>query len=222
MKKYNNIPVITIDGPSGVGKSTLCGIIANKLNWSILESGMIYRLLASIILKNNIPIIEKNIVSVLNNLDCSFFKINMQKKSLISQTIYLQKVGETASKLATFTKIRKILLNKQRCFRKFPGLIAEGRDMGTVVFPDAIIKFFLNADLKTRVFRRIKQFKKIGISINYIELLEQLKIRDQRDQNRTISPLYPSKDAIILDSTNMTLSDIIKCLMKEIKKKIII
>lgn len=120
--------------------------------------------------------------------------------------------------MATFPKIRKILLHEQRCYRKLPGLIAEGRDMGTIVFPDAIIKFFLNASLETRVYRRIKQFKKIGLSIHAKELLKKLQIRDERDQNRLISPLYPSKDAIILDSTNMTLSEVIKYSMKKIKK----
>ncbi|WP_193201185.1 (d)CMP kinase [Buchnera aphidicola] len=214
----NNIPVITIDGPSGSGKSTLCNIIADKLNWCILESGVIYRLLAILILKKNIPIIEKNIISFIKNLNCSSFK----KKNKNSKIIHLQIVGEIASKLATFSKIRNILLEKQRYFRKLPGLIAEGRDMGTIVFPDAVVKFFLNANLETRVYRRIQQFKKIGLSINYKELLQQLKIRDERDQNRLISPLYPSKDAIILDSTNMTLSEVIEYSMKEIKKKIII
>ncbi|QFQ32138.1 (d)CMP kinase [Buchnera aphidicola] len=211
----NNIPVITIDGPSAAGKSTICNIIANKLNWCILESGLIYRFLAILILQRNVPIIEKNIISFLKNLDFSLLKENK-----ISKVIPLQIVGETASKLATFSETRKILLYKQRCFRKKPGLIAEGRDMGTVVFPDAIIKFFFKANLETRVFRRIKQFKKMGLPTNYKKSLEQLKIRDERDQNRLISPLYASKDAIILDSTNMTLSEVIECSMKEIKKKI--
>ncbi|QIQ41334.1 MAG: (d)CMP kinase [Buchnera aphidicola (Aphis urticata)] len=210
----NKIPVITIDGPSGAGKSTLCNIIANKLNWHVLESGMIYRLLAILILHKNVPIIEKNIIFFLKDLDFSLFK-----KRNVSHILQLQIVGETASKLATFAEIRQMLLYKQRCFRKLPGLIAEGRDMGTIVFPDAIIKFFLKANLETRVCRRINQFKTIGLSTNYKKLFEQLKIRDERDQNRLISPLYPSKDAIILDSTNMTLSEVIAYSMTEIKKQ---
>lgn len=214
----NNIPVITIDGPSGSGKSTLCNVIANKLNWCILESGVIYRLLAVLILKKNIPIIEKNIISILNNFNFASFK----KKNKTSKIIHLQIVGEIASKLATFSKIREILLYKQRYFRKLPGLIAEGRDMGTIVFPDAIIKFFLTANLETRVDRRIQQLKKTGLTVSYKELFQQIQIRDERDQNRLISPLYPSKNAIILDSTNMTLSEVIEYSMKEINKKIII
>ncbi|ALD15259.1 hypothetical protein IX46_01610 [Buchnera aphidicola (Aphis glycines)] len=211
----NNIPVITIDGPSASGKTTVCNIVAKKLNWYVLESGLIYRLLAILILESSIPIFEKNIIAFLKNLDFSLLK-----KNKISQISQLQIVGETASKLATFSETRKILLYKQRCFRKKPGLIAEGRDMGTVVFPDAIIKFFLKANLSTRVDRRMKEFKNMGLCTNYKKSLEQLKIRDERDQNRLISPLYPSKDAIILDSTNMTLSEVIERSMKEIKKKI--
>lgn len=214
----NNIPVITIDGPSGSGKSTLCNIIAKKLNWYVLESGLIYRLLAMLILKNNIPIVEKNIISCLNKLNFFSFK----KKNKTSKIINLQIVGEIASKLATFSKIRKLLLIHQRNFRKLPGLIAEGRDMGTIVFPDAVIKFFLNASLEARVDRKIKQLKTMGLSIDYTELCQQLKIRDTRDQNRLISPLYPSKDAIILDSTNMTLSEVFERLMREIKKRYMI
>ena len=213
----NKIPVITIDGPCGVGKSTLSKKIADKLHWSILESGKIYRLVASLVLDEKITLIEKNIIPFAKNLDYLLIKKNVK---YIYNSINLKKVSEVSSQLATYPKIRKILLKKQRLLRCLPGLVAEGRDMGTVVFPDAIIKFFLYAHLKIRVERRMLELKKNGYCISFKELFIQMKNRDKRDQNRLISPLCVPKNAIILDSTYINLSKVTDTAMKYIIKQI--
>ncbi|CAL4326371.1 (d)CMP kinase [Buchnera aphidicola] len=214
----NKIPVITIDGPSGAGKSTLANMIAHQLNWSLLESGKIYRLLASFALNKNITIVEKNIISLANKIDFSLIK----KKNIkyYYKSFDFNKVSEISSQLASYPNVRKILLEKQRSLRCFPGLIAEGRDMGTVVFPDAILKFFLQACLETRAKRRMLELNKNGYDISFKNLFIQMKNRDKRDENRLISPLCIPKNAIILDSTNMSLSEVIATLMEYILKKI--
>ena len=132
----------------------------------------------------------------------------------------LEIISKISSQLSTYPRVRKILLKKQRSMRCLPGLIAEGRDMGTVVFPDAVLKFFLNANLEVRVNRRMLELKKYGDHINFHKLLTQMKNRDERDQNRSISPLCIAKNAIILDSTYMNLSDVINTLMEYIIEKI--
>lgn len=132
----------------------------------------------------------------------------------------LEIISEIASQLSVYPRIRKILLKRQRFMLRFPGLIAEGRDMGTVVFPDAVLKFFLNAKLEKRVHRRRLELKKNGCNIDFQELFVQMKNRDERDQNRLISPLCIAKNAIILDSTNMSLLEVVNTVMKYIIEKI--
>ncbi|XBC44142.1 MAG: (d)CMP kinase [Buchnera aphidicola (Schlechtendalia peitan)] len=205
-----NIPVITIDGPSGSGKSELCKKISQKLQWNILPSGLIYRILALIILRNRNFIKNKNFY-FLQSLN--FFNIineNILKKntfSILIKNINTEEIGNFASKLACIPYIRKYLLFKQRIFRQFPGLVADGRDMGTVVFPDACIKFFLKADLKIRAQRRLLSLKK-NTNINFNQLLNIMKERDYRDNNRLISPLFPSAGSIIIDSTYMNIQQV--------------
>ncbi|ANZ22523.1 hypothetical protein ATN01_01545 [Buchnera aphidicola (Diuraphis noxia)] len=210
----NIIPVITIDGPSGVGKTTISKIIANKLKWSILESGKIYRLLAYLIVSKNITILEDNIIPLMKHLDI-LLKKNLRHNN---EFIKSEKISNIASQLASFPKIRKILLKKQRVFRVYPGLVAEGRDMGSMVFPDAIIKFFLDANLRVRVNRRMLELKKNNCYINFKKLSVQMNYRDKCDRNRLFSPLCVPKNAIILDSTNMSLSQLISIFMEHIIK----
>lgn len=207
----NTIPVITIDGPSGVGKSTISKIIADKLKWSFLESGKIYRLLAYLILNKKIAIFEKNIIPFIKDLDV-LLKKNLQYNKLIK----LEKISKISSQLASFPKVRTMLLEKQRSFRSLPGLVAEGRDMGTVVFPDAKIKFFLDANLEVRVNRRMLELEKNSCYVNFKTLFIKMHNRDKQDQNRLFSPLCMPKDAIILDSTCMSLSEVIETFMKYI------
>lgn len=215
-------PVITIDGPSGSGKSTLSKKLSNYLKWHNLESGLMYRILSCLFLKNNFPMTKKFLIPLFNDLDKYFIyqnKIisNVIKKDFSHKYIISKEVTDTASKLATLSYVRDYLLLKQRLFRQKPGLIANGRDMGTIIFPDATIKFFLKADLKKRVDRRMIDLKNQGLDINYQDLMNQIKKRDDRDKNRKYSPLKSAKDAIILDSSNISKNELLKIVIQYIK-----
>ncbi|CAL4042743.1 Cytidylate kinase [Buchnera aphidicola (Phyllaphis fagi)] len=219
----NLAPVITIDGLCGSGKSGLCQALSRHLNWFTLESGMMYRILACLFLKKNIPISEKFLTSVLNDLDHHFiykngFICNIINKNFSKKYIMSKKVTNTASKLATFVYVRNYLFKKQKLFRQLPGLVANGRDMGTVVFPDAIIKFFLEATLENRVSRRLEDFKNQGYNFEFHILLDEMKKRDERDQNRQHSPLKMADNAIILDSNNITFLEVVQIAIKYINQ----
>ncbi|XBC43106.1 MAG: (d)CMP kinase [Buchnera aphidicola (Meitanaphis flavogallis)] len=214
------ISVITIDGPSGSGKSKLCRKIAEKLNWNILESGLIYRCLASIV--SNEKYKKKDLIFLLRSLN--FFNIinnknfkNDNKKLNILNQMDTETIGNIASKLASISYIRKYLLFQQRLFRRFPGLVADGRDMGTVIFPDACVKFFLKANLNVRVQRRLQYLTKQGIETDFNKVLVMMEKRDYRDYNRAISPLVPEKNAIIIDSTDMNFQQVVNVCMQYIK-----
>lgn len=209
-------PVITIDGPGGSGKSTLCKAMAKKLKWHVLDSGTIYRVLAFSALYNKINITsEKELSFIASNLNIHLVHINNKTKIIfekkdITEEINTKEVSITASRIAILPSVRKSLLYSQRSFRKLPGLIANGRDMGTVVFVDAIVKIFLDAKLEIRAYRRMLQMKKIGLKENNLKnILIELNNRDKRDRYRLISPMVPAKDALIIDTTNMNIEKII-------------
>ncbi|CAL4321206.1 Cytidylate kinase [Buchnera aphidicola (Panaphis juglandis)] len=216
-------PVITIDGPSGSGKSVLSKELSKYLNWYHLESGMIYRIFACLFLQKKSLILKKNLIIAFKNLENHFIYKKGAIKKLINKNfkynyIISNNITYTASKLATIKYVRKNLLNKQRLFRQSPGLITNGRDMGTIVFPDAILKFFLKAELKCRVQRRLYELKKRGFQINFQDIFLQMKHRDDRDTNRSYAPLQPSKNAIIIDSSKMTFKEVLHIAIKHIKK----
>ncbi|VFP88725.1 (d)CMP kinase [Candidatus Erwinia haradaeae] len=220
-------PVITIDGPSGSGKGTLCQAMSQELKWNILDSGAIYRILALLILHYQVDISsEKAIISLASNLDVWFLFQNgdlkvMLKRVDISVKIRSQIVSDLASRIAALPCVRGILLNLQRSFRKWPGLIADGRDMGTVVFPDTPLKIFLDANLEARTYRRMLQLHKNGVNANFNELLFQMKERDERDCNRSVAPLMLKDDVLIINSTYIPAQKVTEIALDYVRKKLI-
>lgn len=202
-------PVIAIDGPSASGKGTLAGIVAKTLGWHQLDSGMLYRLSALAVLRKNIqPDNEAEIAEVARNLDVRFEGQQvLLDNDDVSDVLRGEEVGALASRIATYPLLRQALFERQLAFRKAPGLVADGRDMGTVIFPDAKLKIFLIADVNERAQRRYKQLIEKGISANLVALLEDLKARDERDMNRSHAPLVPAEDAIILDSSRLSIEE---------------
>ncbi|PHM48436.1 (d)CMP kinase [Xenorhabdus miraniensis] len=208
-------PVITVDGPSGAGKGTLCQALAEALNWQLLDSGAIYRVLALAAIHHQVDIqSEDALVPLAANLDVRFVPANGKLRVIlegedVSNEIRTETVGNTASQAATFPRVREALLRRQRAFRISPGLIADGRDMGTVVFPDAPVKIFLDASAEERARRRMLQLQDKGFSVNFERLLSEIQERDFRDRNRAAAPLVPAQDALILDSTSMSIEEVI-------------
>ena len=219
------IPVLTLDGPSGVGKGTVSSIIAQKLDWHLLDSGAIYRAFAIVAKDNDINIDDiDGLLKLANNFDISF-KLNSNNKPLnvyldnveVSSELRTEKTAALASQFAKIGSLRKVLLVKQRQFKKLPGLVADGRDMGTVVFPEAPFKVFLTAEIEERAKRRLKQLQETGIAGNISHTLAEVQKRDERDATRKHSPLRPAKDALVIDTTNLTINEVIAKVMALIK-----
>ena len=215
------IPVLTIDGPSGVGKGTVANIVAAKLKWHILDSGAIYRAFALAASKRDIQIENtKQLLELASNLDLRFTPdsannalgvyLDNQEVSLELRT---EKMAALASKFAMIGPLRESLLKRQQHFRKLPGLVADGRDMGTVVFKDAPYKVFLTANVEERSKRRLKQLQQRGITGNISHTLEDVSKRDERDASRKHSPLRPSKDALIIDTSDLTVDEVVTKVM---------
>ncbi|SFJ85828.1 (d)CMP kinase [Methylophaga sulfidovorans] len=204
-----DIPVLTIDGPSGSGKGTIAQMIARELGWHYLDSGAIYRVLAFASLKHQIPALDENsLVQLAQTLDLQFHldddRLNvLLEGEEVSQQIRTEKAGNAASKVAAIPAVRAALLQRQRDFCQQPGLVTDGRDMGTVVFPDAQFKVFLTASAEERALRRYKQLKEKGIESNLSDLITEISERDKRDSERKVAPLLPATDALILDSTEL-------------------
>ncbi len=209
-------PVITIDGPSGAGKGTLCKAMAEALQWHLLDSGAIYRVLALAALHHQVDVTSEDaLVPLAAHLDVRFVASNGNLEVIlegedVSAEIRTQDVANAASQVAAFPRVREALLRRQRAFREAPGLIADGRDMGTVVFPDAPVKIFLDASSEERAHRRMLQLQEKGFSVNFERLLAEIKERDDRDRNRAVAPLVPAADALVLDSTSMSIEEVIK------------
>lgn len=216
------IPVITIDGPSGVGKGTLASRLASHLGWHFLDSGAIYRLLSLAVIEAELDLSDEDqLKQEAQDLDIRFEsyppKVFLRSQD-VTETIRSERCGQVASEVAAFPKVRAALLERQRAFRQAPGLVADGRDMGTVVFPDAPIKFFLQASQEARAKRRYQQLKEKGINVSLEKLLQELNERDQRDMSRVVAPLVPAPDAIIIDSTALGKEAVFSFALEKIKQ----
>ena len=218
--------IITVDGPSGAGKGTLCYALAEKLGFALLDSGAIYRVTALAALKRNADLTNETVLADLaRHLDIQFVPKNGEVNVLlggmdVSHLIRTQEVADAASKVAVFPQVRAALLQLQQDFAKNDGLIADGRDMGTVVFPDAQVKLFLDASAEERAKRRYNQLQNKGISGNFAQILAEIKERDLRDRNRAVAPLKPADDAFLLDSTTLSIDEVICQALNYIQQRI--
>ena len=220
------IPVVTVDGPSGAGKGTLSALIAEKLGWHLLDSGAIYRVLAVAAMHHDLPVDDESAVGPLaSGLDVSF-EIDKEQRRVVlegedvTDDIRTEEVGAVASQIASLARVREALLRRQRAFQQDPGLVADGRDMGTVVFPDANVKLFLTASAEARAERRYNQLKDKGLDVNIARLLTDIKARDDRDANRSIAPLVPAEDAVVIDSTDLDINHVFESAMEIINSRL--
>jgi cytidylate kinase len=212
----SHIPVIAIDGPTASGKGTVAAKVAELLGFHLLDSGALYRLTALSALRLGIDLADEHSVAEAGaQMNCSFSGHDVfLGDENVTQAIRAEDVGNAASKIAALPAVRQALYGLQLRFRTALGLVADGRDMGTVIFPGAKLKVFLTASVAARAERRYKQLIGKGFSANMDDLLEDLQARDARDMNRAVAPLAPAEDAILLDTSNMTADDAVKSVLK--------
>ena len=220
-------PVVTIDGPGGAGKGTLCMLLATKLGWHLLDSGAIYRVLAVAALKHQIALDDiTSLAELAANLNVHFPIEDDQVLIVldgvnVTDEIRTEITGNLASKVAAYPAVRAALLSRQQNFVQSPGLIADGRDMGTVVFPFAPLKIFLDASAEERAKRRQLQLQQKGINVNFNNLLQEIQERDFRDRNRPVAPLKPADDAVVIDSTSMSIDAVFNQVLALVNQRII-
>jgi len=217
--------IITIDGPSGVGKGTLAFSLAEKLNWNVLDSGLLYRLIGYLNLEERIATIheivlflEKSKIQLLTNFEEGICEIKLNDK-VLGKELRNENIASRASELAKEEEIRNAIIKIQRsAYDPKKGLIADGRDMGTIIFPEAVLKIFLQASPEVRAERRANQLKEKGMSVIMHDLLELIQQRDEEDINRKISPLRPADDSLIIDTSNLSIQEVEKKVMERYKK----
>ncbi|MGD8108950.1 (d)CMP kinase [Vibrio sp. TRT 21S02] len=223
----SHTPVVTVDGPSGAGKGTLCMLLAKKLGFQLLDSGAIYRVLALAAIHHGVDInSEDALVPLATHLDVQFIaegdlvKVILEGED-VSGELRKEETGMAASKVAAFPRVREALLRRQRAFAEGVGLVADGRDMGTVVFPQAEVKIFLDASAEERANRRLKQLQGKGLDVKFDDLLSEIQERDHRDRNRSVAPLRPAEDALLLDSTTMSIDEVVEKALQYIESKLV-
>jgi len=215
------VPVITVDGPSGVGKGTLSQQLARHLGWHFLDSGALYRLLGLAARRQGVELSdESSLESLALKLDVQFVPTEKGETTIllnnheVTREIRTEQAGNDASRVAAVPAVRAALLQRQRDFRRLPGLVADGRDMGTTVFPDAPLKFFLTASAEVRAERRYKQLKEKGLDASLTTLLAEIAERDERDRTRSVSPLKPAEDAIIIDTSHLGIDEVFSVVLE--------
>lgn len=224
-------PVVTIDGPSGVGKGTISQLLSQKLDWHLLDSGAIYRVLALAAIHHNVELSNEHAITLLAaHLDVQFLTDEVNNANLtrvilegedVTNSIRTQDCSNVASKIAALPSVREALLRRQRAFKAFPGLIADGRDMGTVVFTEAQVKLFLTASAEERARRRYNQLQGTGFNASIGQILADIKERDERDTNRAIAPLKPANDALVIDTSDKTIEQVFNICLSSITNKFI-
>lgn len=214
-------PVITVDGPSGVGKGTLSQRLARHLGWHFLDSGALYRLLGLAARRQGVVFSDESALEGLAlKLDVRFLPSEQGEITIlmdnhdVTGAIRTEQAGNDASKVAAVPVVRTALLQRQRDFRQWPGLVADGRDMGTTIFPDAPLKFFLTASAEVRAERRYKQLKEKGLGASLTTLLAEIAERDERDRTRSVSPLKPAEDAIIIDTSHLGIDEVFSAVLE--------
>ncbi|MGV8712666.1 MAG: (d)CMP kinase [Nitrosomonas sp.] len=225
MNTISQIPVIAIDGPSASGKGTVAQLVAQKLGFHYLDSGALYRLVALKSMHSRIDIDDTAaLTDIARNLNVTFDHDEISlDDSIVTNDIRTEKCGILASQLAAYPQIRAALTDRQRKFCQPPGLVTDGRDMGSVIFPDAILKIFLTASAEIRAQRRYKQLMEKGMDANICDLLEDIQKRDERDRNRSTAPLMQGTDARLLDTTSLTIAQAqekVLCWYNEVRAKI--
>jgi len=218
--------VIAIDGPSGSGKGSLAIHIARELNFHLLDSGAIYRLLALKAIRQEVNLDQGDeVLPILDDFNIRFesgaeLAVPFLDDQDVSAELRQETIGDAASRVARHATVREGLLGLQRSFLKPPGLVADGRDMGTVVFPKARFKFFLNAGIEIRAHRRYKQLINMGLSANIAHLRADIAERDERDQSRNVSPLKPAEDALVVDSSLLDLTQVTELVLSHIRENV--
>ena len=212
------VPVVTIDGPSGSGKGAVTAQIAEWSGFHVLDSGALYRLVGLAARRAGVSLEdERALAEIATHLDTTFQPEDGEEDwavylgtEVVTALIRTDEAGVDASLVSQFSGVRGALIERQRAFKAAPGLIADGRDMGTIVFPDATLKIFLTASAEQRASRRYKQLKNKGMDVNFAALLESIQARDVRDMTRSVAPLVPAEDSVVIDSSELSLSEVVQ------------
>ncbi len=216
-----SVPVLTIDGPSGSGKGTIAALVAERLGWALLDSGALYRIVAAMALRRGTDLDDAEALAALAAGLVIHFddgRVMVDGEDL-SEEIRTEPVSRASSVVSVHGPVRAAILDLQRSMRRPPGLVADGRDMGTVVFQDAELKIYLDASAEIRAERRYNQLKNKGLDVNFRALLANLEQRDARDKARAVSPLVPAEDALIIDSTNLSIENVLERVLSEVEAR---